>query len=524
MTAFPSDRTSRAPRGLVCSVDQLASGAGVATLRAGGNAADAAVATSAVLAVTTQHMCGMGGDLFALVHEPGRDRPDVLVSVGRAGSGADPAVLRAEGLDALPLRGDVRSATVPGCVDGWTALHERYGRLPLDVVLAPAREYAAGGFPASPLLAAAVQGVVGVAGADDYLVDGRAPRPGTRIRRPRVAAILEDLAAGGRAAFYGGAFGQGLLELGRGWFAPEDLARPLAEWAAPRGLADWDPDVRTLPPPPPGYRSGAGAWIAAGLPLPGDPDDAAWPHLLSEAARAAGRDRLDVLFDGADGPALVDPARLAPRRDAIDADRQSARTTPTRPGGTIYLCAVDEDRMGVSLMQSNAADWGAHLVVPGSGIFLHNRGIGFSLREGHPAELGPGRRPPHTLSPALVTRGGRLSHLLGSMGGDIQPQVVLQLLARLLHAGQTPADAVGAARWTIGDGGFDSWKGEGPQTTQVEEGAPPAWSDGLARRGHHVVPVPAGSGFGHAHVLEVGEDGLAGAVDPRALTGAAIGY
>src|SRR3954469_3719831 len=150
----PAPFTSRfAPSGMVCAVDHLAAQAGLAMLRAGGSAADAAVATSAVLAVTTQHMCGMGGDLFALVHQPGAAEPAVLNASGRAGSGADPDRLRADGHAFMPPSGDIRTVPVPGCVDGWLALHERFGRLPLADVLAPARTYAADGFAASPFLA-----------------------------------------------------------------------------------------------------------------------------------------------------------------------------------------------------------------------------------------------------------------------------------------------------------------------------------------------------------------------------------
>src|SRR5687768_4419317 len=146
--------TRHAPRGMVCSVDHLASSAGVDVLRAGGSAVDAAVAASAVLAVTCPHLCGMGGDLFALVHQPGEPAPAALNASGRAGSGADPERLRAEGHATMPFHGDLRSAPVPGCVDGWLALHERFGRLPLADVLHAAVGYAAEGFPASPLLAA----------------------------------------------------------------------------------------------------------------------------------------------------------------------------------------------------------------------------------------------------------------------------------------------------------------------------------------------------------------------------------
>ena len=209
-----------------------------------------------------------------------------------------------------------------------------------------------------------------------------------------------------------------------------------------------------MPPPSQGYLAPSGAWIADGLPLPDDPDDAAWAHLLVEAARWAGHDRPRVLHDGADGAALLDPQRLRPRRRAIDPASLRSPVAPTAPGGTIYLCATDADGVGVSLIQSNAADWGCHVVVPGTGIFLHNRGIGFSLEAGHPAELTAGRRPPHTLSPAprAPVPMAHLAAVLGTMGGDSQPQVLLQLLARLLRHGQSPGRAVTAPRWVLTGG------------------------------------------------------------------------
>jgi gamma-glutamyltranspeptidase/glutathione hydrolase len=233
-----------------------------------------------------------------------------------------------------------------------------------------------------------------------------------------------------------------------------------------------------------------------------------------------------VLFDGADGETLLGDAGLDTRRAAIDPRRRTAPASPSAGGGTIHLCVVDSAGMGVSLIQSNAAGWGAHLVVPGTGIFLHNRGIGFSLTPGHPAELAPGRRPVHTLAPALVTRSdGTLAAVLGTQGGDIQPQVVLQLLARTLRNGQSPGSAMRAPRWTLGDGGFSTWSGGGPQVTTLESTAPANWEFGLRERGHRVVRAEPGSNFGHAQLIAVLDNGvLAGASDPRALTGAAIGW
>jgi gamma-glutamyltranspeptidase/glutathione hydrolase len=183
--------------------------------------------------------------------------------------------------------------------------------------------------------------------------------------------------------------------------------------------------------------------------------------------------------------------------------------------------------MGVTLIQSNASAWGAHIVEPATRIFLHDRGIGFSLEAGHPAELAPGRRPPHTLAPALVTGAdGSLRAVLGTMGGDSQPQVLLQLLARLLRHGQRPGRAVAAPRWVLGGAGsFRTWDGEGPGVLAIEAHAGPGWEDGLVGRGHEVrrSPEAVDHGFGHAQVIEVAGEALCGVADPRALDGAAVG-
>lgn len=518
--------TLHATRGMVCSVDHLASGAGVSVLRAGGNAADAAIATSAVLAVTTQHMCGMGGDLFALVHHTDGEAPACLDASGSAGSGAAEAAdaLRSEGHTSMPMDEDIRSVTVPGCVDGWLRLHERFGRLPIADVLEPARQCAADGFAASPLLAFMVTQIAHLEGADDY---ARQPvDTGTVITRPGVARTLAAIAAGGREAYYLGEFGAGLRRLGDGLFSEDDLATEHARWVDALGTHVWGHRAWTVPPSSQGYLSLAGARIAERIGLTADSgvgaSSAEWAHILVEAARLAGFDRPDVLHDAADGPALIGDARLTRRAAMFDPHARADVATLTDEGGTIYLCAADGEGMAVSLIQSNARGWGAHIAVPEVGIFLHNRGIGFSLESGHPAELAPGRRPPHTLAPALVQHAdGRLRAVLGTMGGDTQPQVVLQLLARLLVGDQSPAACIGAPRWRLGDGGFDTWQTDRSHVG-LEEGTPDAWTAGLRERGHDVrADPPWNSGYGHAHMIERLDDGtLAGAHDPRALTGA----
>jgi len=523
--------TVHAPVGMVASVDHLASSAGVAILRTGGTAADAAVAAGAVLAVTTQHQCGMGGDLFALVHRPG-EPPAALCAAGRSGSGVDPVLLRAEGHERVPRWGHVRAVTVPGCVDGWIALHRRYGRLPLAEVLEPAVTYAAAGFPATPELAWAANFILDLPGADDYrepaMVAGGRLAAGTIIRRPGVAAALAAVATRGRAGFYLDTFGRGLLDVGNGLFAPADLTRDQAEWVMPLRVRAWGHDVWAPPPPSQGYLTLAGSWVADHLDLPDDPADPGWPHLLAEAARQVGHDRPAVLHEGAFGEALVAEGRLAERLAAIDPQRRGDLAPVAAAGDTTALCVVDGERTGVSLIQSNASGWGAGIVEPGTGIFLQDRALGFTLEAGHPAEYLPGRRPPHTLAPALVTTpDGRLRTVAGSMGGDAQPQFLLQLLARTLRHGQDPGTALAAGRWTLDAGGFRMWEGGGPGRVIVEAHAPEAWDVGLRDRGHEVERRTAAVdlAFGQAQIISVNADGvLDAAADARAATSAATGY
>jgi gamma-glutamyltranspeptidase/glutathione hydrolase len=510
---------------MVCSVDHLASSAGVAVLRAGGSAVDGAIATSAVLAVTTPHMCGMGGDLFALVHD---GAVATLDASGRAGSGADPDRLWSEGVTRMPFQDDVRSVPVPGCVDGWLALHERFGRVDLADVLAPATSYARDGFPAGPMLASMVPLVVAAEGSEDLRPADR--RPGAWIRRPGLARTFDAIVASGRDGFYGGEFGEGLVALGRGEYTESDLQRPLADWVTPLGRRVWGADVWTIPPASQGYLTLAGALIAEGLDLPERDDDPAWAHLLVESARQAGHDRPARLYEGADPDALLDPDELARRRARIRPDAVSSLPHPTADGGTIHLAVVDRDHMGVSLIQSNASGFGSHLFEPRTRINLHNRGIGFAVTPGHPARYGPGRRPPHTLAPALVTHpDGSLRSVVGSMGGDAQPQIVLQLLARSLAANRTPAESVHSARFVLArhaEGrGFDTWDDPDVLGVDIEADAAPWWREGLEARGHSVRVVPAGNhGMGHAHLIAVDGAGVAGASDWRGGAGAAFGY
>jgi gamma-glutamyltranspeptidase/glutathione hydrolase len=519
--------TRYAPHGMVASVDHLASSAGLAMLQMGGSAADAAVASSAVLAVVAPHLCGMGGDLFALVHDPSAPgAPVALNASGRAGSGADPGRLRREGHTVMPFHGDIRTAPVPGCVDGWLALQERWGRLSAATIFGPAIDYATRGFPASPWLAASIEQLTNVGGCED--LTARPWGEGELLTRPGVGRALQAIVAEGRTGFYQGEFGGGLLGMGAGEFVRGDLEQSLASWVAPLGLRLWGHDVWTIPPNSQGYLILLAAAVAEGLPLPDDPDDPAWAHLLIESARSAAYDRGDVLHEGADVTALFAPEELARRRRLVDRDHRSSLMVPASGGDTTFLGAVDGERMGVSLIQSNASGFGCLLFEPNTGIGLHNRGLGFSLLPGHPAEYGPGRRPPHTLSPALITRAdGTLRSVVGTRGGDAQPQILLQVIARLLGARQSPGTAIAGPRWVLSGGtgtGFDTWVDPDSVGVSIEALAPSDWAEGLKRRGHVVRVVDGVVGtFGHAQLIDVHDNTLAGVADPRALIGSASG-
>ncbi len=351
-----------------------------------------------------------------------------------------------------------------------------------------------------------------------------APQTGEIVRRPGSARALRAIATAGRDGFYGGEFGAGLLAAGPDQFAPSDLFEDQARWVEPISVDAFGHRIWSPPPTSQGYLSLLGAAIADGFEIP---DDGAGVHILVEAALQAGHDRPTALFDGADPDRLLAPDLLTARREAIDPDRAGRVEVPAFEGDTTYLCVIDGDGMGVSLINSNANGFGAHLIAGSSGIFLHDRGLGFSLEPGHPAEYRAGRRPPHTLAPALVTRSdGPLRSVLGTMGGDTQPQIVLQLLAAMLLHGHDPGRSIGQGRWKIAPidgGGFDTWSPAHSRRVELEDHVPDAIRSALAERGHDVVVTDQG-GFGHAHAIEITEFGsLAGAADPRALTGIASG-
>lgn len=527
MNGAAGDRsTCFAADGMVAAADDRAAQAGVDVLARGGNAVDAAIAAGAVAAVTLPHMSGLAGDLFAIIHREGH-APVVLNASGRAPTGADSAALRREGRTTMPLRDDLRSVTVPGCVDGWVKLQGRFGRLPLSELLQPACDLAEHGFQAQPELFRASRDVLGLVGAEAFAGISSTE---SMVRTPGLARDLRAIMNDGRAGFYQGAFARDLVALADGLFTPEDLEADHAEWVSPLQLRAFGHDLWAIPPNSPGYIVLAAAWMADRLNLPAEACDPRWPHLLVEAVRQASFDRRAVLYDGADAAKLLSPNRLEQRLFDIDEERAHVIGGTYVTGDTTYLCAVDGDRTAVSLIQSIAKPFGSHIFLPGHDSVLNNRGVGFSLEEGHPAELRPGVRPPHTLAPLLVTTaGGALKAVLGTMGGDVQPQVLLQLLVRTLVGQEPPADALGAPRWALSSedsNGFNTWDdGRGDVRVLLEGNAPPEWESGLEDRGHRVeVLEPLADRFGHASLISVLDGSLAGASDPRAASGGIRGY
>ena len=373
MNPLPQSST-RGTRHLVASADQLAARAGDAIFSKGGNAVDAAIATNAAIAVTCPHLCGLGGDLFALIHDG--HSVHALNSSGRAGSGANADQLRAEGLTTLPFRHDIRVVTMPGCIDGWVALNERFGSMPLTEVIQPAIDLAEYGFPASPLLVGAVRQLDSRGAEALHELSSQATSVGAVVRRPGVARALRAVASGGRDGFYLGEFGQSLKELGNGLFHDRDLEQSSAEWVTPLTSSAFGVDLHTIPPNSQGYLTLGAASLLDGIDL-GETDDDRWAHLTIEASKVAGFDRPQVLGDRADGNELL--AAIAARRDLLNVNAASKIGIRSTDGDTTYLCTAEADGYAVSLIQSNAAGFGCWLAEPNTQINLHNRGLGFPL-------------------------------------------------------------------------------------------------------------------------------------------------
>ena len=507
------DATSRrsnvlARRGMVATSQPLAALAGLRMLLDGGNAADAAVATAAALAVVEPMSTGIGGDAFALFYDANAapdHRVTALNGSGRAPAGLRLDDLRRAGLDEIALDSP-HSVTVPGTVAAWADLLARHGTMPLAATLQPAIEYARGGYPVSEIIAANWQRGEAKLGrlpsGAELLPGGRAPRAGAIVRLPELAGTLQAIADGGAEAFYLGETGRRIaafVQQQGGKLDMADLASHRSTWDAPisteyRGLRVWE-----CPPNGQGLAALLALNIVAGDDLAALPPAERW-HLLIEAMRLAFADARRWVAD----PAFVDlplaellsPAYSARRRGQIDPQRANpdprsglpaAEALPVQPAprsDTVYLSAVDGEGNACSFINSLYYGFGSGLVAPGTGVALQNRGALFSLDPEHPNRLEPGKRPYHTIIPALATQGDDLWASFGVMGGFMQPQGHVQVLANLLDLGLSPQEALDAPRWCLLDG-------EPGGAVAVEAGAGDALIAGLRARGH-AVEVKAG--------------------------------
>ncbi len=516
--------TARNVRGfgdVVVSPHDLATSAGLEVFAAGGSAVDAAIAINAVQGVVAPETCGVGGDLFALVWESDTGAPATLNASGWAGSGADPDEL--DPGSTIPPEHPL-SVTIPGAVAGWGALHDRFGRVSIGTVLGPAIHLAEQGFPASFEMSQALarrrdQLMAQTSGVDLY-PGGEPPQVGVLVRRPLLATTLSDIVTDGTHGFYTGLAAADISAAVGGRITRADLAEYQPDWIEPARLDVFGHTAWTIPPNSQGYLTLAALWIFEHL-GDADIDDPLWQHRLVESYRSVAWERDDFVADPRSAPStwqeLLDPERLAARAASIG-DRAGVWPRPGPiPGSTAYMCTIGADGQAVSLIQSNFMGIGSGIGAGNSGFFLHNRGSGFNLIDGHPNRLAPGRRPLHTLSPTLWTRENRLSGVLGTRGGHQQPQLLIQVAAAMFDADLDPAMAQNRPRWTMDE------FGKGTGSALLLEAADDGVGDGLRAMGHGVEVVPAlQGGWGPISAVSVGDDGLrTAAADPRVETASA---
>ena len=528
----PSPAAKPRSRGMVASSQRFASEAGVRILRAGGNAADAAIATAAALAVTEPTATGIGGDCFALYYDARTRAVTALNGSGRAPHVLSIDRLRAEGLADLPPSHG-HTVTVPGACAGWCDLRERHGTRPLAELFAPAIELAEEGFAVAPITAhfwnRATARLRAAPGGTQLLIDGRAPAAGERFRNPGMARTLRAVASGGADAFYQGEIATAIvaaIAAAGGAMTTDDLAAHASTWDQPistvyRGLRVWE-----CPPNGQGLTALLALNILSGLPLSGQgPLSPERWHLLIEAMRLAFADTRWYLAD----PAAVQvpvaellsasyarerAALIDPRRAVVDVKRGS----PVGHSDTVYFCTVDGDGNACSFINSNYTGVGTGIVPDGWGFPLHNRGLCFSFEPDHPNALAPGKRPYHTIIPGMLTRAdGSLYGPFGVMGGFMQPQGHVQVVTGLVDDGLAPQAVIDRPRFCVDP--VDDSDPANPSKVLLEDGLPATTVARLQAMGHAVMPGIAGferSRFGRGQVIRVEADGLVGGSDPRA--------
>lgn len=514
--------------GAVATSQPLAAAAGLRVLQSGGSAVDAAIAAAACLTVVEPCSNGLGSDAFALVWQDGRLHG--LNGSGRSPAGLTADRLRDRGLRAVPHRG-WESVTVPGVVQAWADLHARFGRLDFAELLEPAAQYAEQGFLVTPVIAAAWQrstsevqpALRDAAHADwwqTFTVAGRPPAVGELWRNPAQAATLRVLGATAGRDLYEGRLAESLVAHAHntgGYLTLADLAVHRSSWVTPIQASYRGHQVWEIPPNGQGIATLLALGILDGVPVAPDLADVEWWHVQIEAMKLAFSDAHAFVADPKSAAVpvsgLLDEGYLAGRRELIDA--HAGLPEPGRPTGsnTVLLVAVDGDGQMVSLIQSNYDHFGSHIVVPGTGIALQNRGTAFSLQPGHPNELAPLKRPFHTIIPGFLTHAGDPIGPFGVMGAHMQPQGHLQVISHTLDHRDDPQTALGRGRWFWRQG----------REVLLEPGVPTAIADGLAARGHQVGYGRQPWVFGRGQIIWRLQDGYIAGSEPRA-DGCAMGW
>lgn len=528
-----------AEHGMVCTSHPLASQVGLDILKQGGNAIDAAIAANAALGLMEPTGCGVGGDLFAIVWDAKTQKLYGLNGSGRSPKSMTLDTLKAMGLEKIPAYGPL-PVSVPGAVDGWTSLHDKFGSMPLKKILAPAIEYAEEGFPVTELIGYYLGSIdrfsrMGYPNIKETYYDpngGQRPKNGDRYRNPALADTYRAIAKKGREGFYEGEVAQTITTFIKeqgGFLSLEDLSAHRSQWVEPVSVNYRGYDVWELPP----NGQGIAALQLLNILENKDFSEVRWGseehlHLFTEAKKRVFEDRAKYYadMDMAEVPveALLSKEyaaenfnQLKPYASTYDAGEISA-------GETIYLTVADKDGNMISLIQSNYRGMGSGMVPPGLGFMLQDRGELFSLEEGYNNTYEPGKRPFHTIIPAFITKDGAPLMSFGVMGGDFQPQGHAQIVMNMVDYGMNVQEAGDAPRWDHSGG---SSPVTGPSTDKgevhVESGIPYETVRGLMGRGHKV-GFARGIYGGYQAIYRDPETGFYHGASESRKDGQAVGY
>lgn len=506
---------------MVSTTHPIASQAGLSVLKAGGNAFDAIIAAAASLTVVEPTSNGIGGDAFAILYSEGELH-------GINGSGRSPKALsiqwlREHGMDKMPKYGPL-PVTVPGAVSVWVEINRKFGRLPLHEVLKPAVDIARNGHVVHTTVAENWKKSVGTYSQlkeeayikpwfEHFTIDGRAPNAGELWKSEDQATTFEKIASTNGDSFYKGELAEKIIasiKAAGGVMELEDLANHKPEWVQLITTSFRGYDVWEIPP----NGHGITALMALGILNQlekGEIEDPETIHRAIEAMKLGFEDGNRIIGDpdfmDESWKSVLDPEYLKSRAELItDKARLPIDTQPKR-GGTVYLAAADGEGNMISYIQSNYWGFGSGLVVPGTGISLHNRGFDFVSEEGHPNSLAPWKRPYHTIIPGFLTKDGKAIGPFGVMGAYMQPQGHLQVMMNTLDFGLNPQDALDSPRW--------QWVGE--NQIQVEESFSPVLVEALRQKGHEVSVNKETSSFGRGQIIWRDENGvLCGGTESRA--------